>query len=39
MASARSGTALGEIQRLFEEGTLTGLTDAQLLDRFLIGRE
>ncbi len=39
MASARSGTALGEIQRLFEEGTLTGLTDAQLLDRFLTGRD
>ena len=39
MASARSGNALGPIQRLFDEGTLTGLTDAQLLDRFLTGRD
>jgi RNA polymerase sigma factor (sigma-70 family) len=31
--------ALGQIQRLFDEGTLTGLTDAQLLERFLGRRE
>jgi RNA polymerase sigma factor (sigma-70 family) len=31
--------ALGQIQRLFDEGTLTGLTDAQLLARFLNGRD
>ena len=35
MASARPGMALGPIQRLFDEGTLTGLTDSQLLNRFL----
>ena len=39
MASARSGTALGQVQRLFDEGTLTGLTDAQLLERFLSRRD
>ena len=39
MASARSGIALGQIQRLFDEGTLTGLTDAQLLERFLGRRD
>jgi RNA polymerase sigma factor (sigma-70 family) len=31
--------ALGQIQRLFDEGTLTGMTDAQLLDRFLNRRD
>jgi RNA polymerase sigma factor (sigma-70 family) len=31
--------AFGQIQRLFDEGTLTGLTDAQLLDRFLTRRD
>ena len=39
MASARSGMALGPIQRLFDEGTLTGLTDAQLVERFLDRRD
>ena len=39
MASASSGMALGQVQRLFDEGTLTGLTDAQLLDRFLSRRD
>ncbi len=39
MASGRAGLALGTIQRLFDEGTLTGLTDAQLLDRFLTRRD
>jgi hypothetical protein len=29
----------GQIQRIFGEGTLTGLTDAQLLDRFVTGRD
>ncbi len=39
MASARSGMPLGPIQRLFDEGTLTGLTDAQLVERFLDRRD
>src|SRR5439155_560172 len=39
MASARSDMALGQIQRLFDEGTLTGLTDAQLVERFLDRRD
>jgi RNA polymerase sigma factor (sigma-70 family) len=39
MASARSGMALGQIQRLFDEGTFTGLTDAQLVERFLDRRD
>ena len=38
MASARSGMALGQIQRLFDE-TFTGLTDAQLVERFLDRRD
>ncbi len=39
MASGRSGIALRQIRRLFDEGTLIGLTDAQLLDRFVAGRD
>src|SRR5262249_10625321 len=39
MASARSGMGFGPIRRLFDEGTLTGLTDSQLLDRFLGHRD
>ncbi len=39
MASGRSGIALGQIRRLFDEGTLTGLTDAQILERFVARRD
>src|SRR5713226_9187319 len=39
MASGRSGIPLRQIQRLFDEGTITGLTDAQLLDRFVARRD
>src|SRR4051794_37429557 len=39
MASVPSGMALGQIQRLFDEGTLTGLTDAQLVERFVDRRD
>jgi RNA polymerase sigma factor (sigma-70 family) len=39
MASGRCGIALRQIGRLFGEGTLTGLTDAQLLDRFVARRD
>ena len=39
MSSGRSGIALRQIRRLFDEGTLTGLADAQLLDRFVARRD
>ncbi len=39
MASGRSGIVLRQIRRLFDEGTLSGLTDAQLLERFVAGRD
>lgn len=39
MASERRGTVLRQIQTLFDAGTCTGLTDGQLLDRFLAGRD
>ncbi len=41
MASARRGisAASAPFQRLLDEGTLTGMTDAQLLDRFLNERD
>jgi RNA polymerase sigma factor (sigma-70 family) len=39
MANARSGITLRQIQRLFDQGSFTGLTDAQLLDRFVIQRD
>jgi RNA polymerase sigma factor (sigma-70 family) len=39
MASGRCGIALRQLGRLFGEGTLTGLTDAQLLDRFVARRD
>ena len=39
MASERSGAVLRRIQTLFVAGTCTGLTDGQLLDRFLAGRD
>jgi len=34
MASATIGAALRQIHQLFEEGTIAGLSDARLLDRF-----
>jgi RNA polymerase sigma factor (sigma-70 family) len=39
MASANLGTALRQIQGLFEVGTVAGLTDGQLLDRYLAQRD
>jgi RNA polymerase sigma factor (sigma-70 family) len=39
MASETLGTALHELKRLFAEGVATGLSDAQLLDRFLTERD
>ena len=39
MAIETLGSALHHINRLFIEGTVTGLSDAQLLDRFLAGRD
>ena len=38
MASGRDGAVLGSIQTIFGVGTSVGLDDAQLLDRFLAGR-
>jgi RNA polymerase sigma factor (sigma-70 family) len=35
MAGVTIGTALGNLDRLLRDGTATGLTDAELLDRFL----
>jgi RNA polymerase sigma factor (sigma-70 family) len=39
MASAQLGTALQHIHRLFAEGSATGLSDGQLLERFLARRD
>src|SRR4051812_28197189 len=35
MAIETRGVALGQLNRLFAEGVVAGLTDAQLLERFL----
>ena len=39
MASVRLGAALRQIRGLFEAGTVAGLTDGQLLDRYLTRRD
>ncbi len=39
MASAPAGAALRQIERVFGEGTLSGLSDGQLLEKFLDGRD
>ena len=39
MASVRLGSALRQIHGLFEVGTVAGLTDGQLLDRYLTRRD
>jgi len=39
MASARHGGALRHIHRLFDEGTLAGLPDARLLERYVSHRD
>ena len=39
MASVHLGAALGHIHRLFGEGTLAGLPDAQLLKRYVSHRD
>ena len=39
MASVRRDTALRQIGRLFGEGTLAGLPDARLLERYLANRD
>jgi len=39
VATERRGSTLRQIQALFVAGTCTGLTDGQLLDRFLAGRD
>jgi RNA polymerase sigma factor (sigma-70 family) len=39
MASAPRGAALRQIQRVFGEGTISGLSDSQLLEKFLDQRD
>ena len=39
MANDRDGTALRQIDRLFQAGSVTGLDDGQLLDRFVANRD
>ncbi len=39
MASVRHDAALRQIDRLFGEGTLAGLTDARLLERYVAHRD
>ncbi len=39
MAGVRLGAALRQIHGLFEDGTVAGLTDGQLLDRYLTRRD
>ena len=39
MAGAQLGTALRQIQRLFSDGSSTGLSDTQLLNRFATRRD
>jgi hypothetical protein len=39
MAIITPGAALRQINRLFTGGTVTGLSDAQLLERFVAGGE
>jgi RNA polymerase sigma factor (sigma-70 family) len=39
MASLQIGAALREIQRLFGDGAVTGLTDAELVERFATRRD
>ncbi len=39
MASGTFGPVAGSLQRLFLDGTVTGLSEAQLLDRFLLRRD
>ena len=39
MASVHRGSALRQINRLFDEGTLAGLPDARLLERYATERD
>jgi hypothetical protein len=39
MAGAQRATTLRHIQRLFAEGSFTGLSDTQLLSRFALRRD
>jgi Sigma-70 region 2 len=39
MTSARSGIASRQIRQLFDEGSLTGLTGPQILERFVARRD
>ncbi len=39
MTMTERGDVLANLQRLFDQGSASGMTDAQLLDRFLISRD
>jgi DNA-directed RNA polymerase specialized sigma24 family protein len=39
MGSRRSGELFGHLATLFRAGTVSGLSDAELLDRFVAGRD
>jgi hypothetical protein len=39
MVNERANTALRQVAGLFQEGTLTGLSDWQMLERFVEGRD
>ena len=39
MGSRRSGELFGHLETLFRVGTVGGLSDAQLLERFVAGRD
>ncbi len=39
MANAHQGIVLRQIDRLYREGTLAGLGDGQLLERYLVARD
>ena len=39
MARIHRGTALSQIHRLFDEGTLAGLPDGRLLERYVVERD
>ena len=39
MAGVHLGAALSQIHRLFDEGTLAGLPDGRLLERYVVERD
>ncbi len=39
MASMRKGPGLRQLQRLFDQGSVVGISDGQLMERFAIARD